>query len=458
MGIMNQRGINIFISSPGDVARERELLEEIISEISKSVRDTLGYHLECKRWEDQIPQASLPPKTKQDEIMKEIGKCQMFILILHKRYGEIPPKQKISRTEMEIELALKLLQKGKDIMFLSYFKKNIPNPDPGDQEKLILLLEEKLEKEKGVLSRKFKSLEDFKNKFTHDLYHALLIKSKAPTKKQEGWKNFWGLDTLEGKPNSRLAIICPAMDKRFANDNIENIWTERLMPFIPFEDFSAVEFIERTLRDINFTEFKTYPTARLPEEIMEINRVWICLPRNRPGVIQLENYKKGLSFMFASNTATNEKYFQWRFRKTKTFMDIKSPLAKYLMQQRRMIESPTWGPEHGKIIAKDFAILARFTDNNTSSDSGILKDFFFAGIRGLGTWGAGWFLFNKCEVFQKLVEPDEKNIQLLLEVTFKDEKIFDVKDVSNQPQSYFDNENNENVVYENIRKYKSGEI
>lgn len=457
MDNINHKGINIFISSPGDVAREREISEEIILNIGKSVRDTLGYHLECNRWENHIPVVPPPLKTIQDVIMEDIDKCQIFILILYKRYGVIDPIYNKSHTEMEIEHALKLLKNGKSIMFLSYFKEIPPDPDRGEQEKAIIGLKKRLQKDE-VWFREFSTPKDFRIKLTHDLYHTILKKFGSSTKKQQAWRKFWNLGIMEDQTCPKLAIICPPLAKKFFSDDSTNIWVERLMPFIPFEDFSTVESIERTLRDINFPEFKTYMTVQLPEELRDLNRVWLCLPRNLPGMLQLDKYKDVRSFQFATNSASKENYLKWFSKEKATWMDIKSPMKYYLKMQRDSIETPFWSPEHGQIIAKDFAVLARLTDTERPTDSGKLKDFFFAGIRGLGTWGTGWYLINKSETFQQYDEKEEKNIQLLLEVTFKNGEIYEVTDVSHQSQSYFENENNEDVIYENIRKYKSGEI
>ncbi len=441
---------NIFISSPGDVSAERQICEDVISSIGISLRDTLGYHLECKRWEHLAPVIPPPLKTIQDVIMEEIDKSQIFILVLFKRYGERDPRYKISHTEMEIARALRLLKKGKNLMFLSYFKEIPPNPDRGDQEKSILELKEKLQKEK-VWFREFSGLEDFRTKLTHDLYNCILRRFGASTRKQAAWRKFWNLGMVEGQTRPRLAIIYPTMDKKLFADDNNKIWLKRLMPVIPFEDFSAVEFIERTLRNINFTEFKTYTAARLPEDWNDMNRVWICLPRNNPGDEQLKKHRRGIKF--AIEAEKDVYHIKWMPRQGSVPIIVNSPLAAYLREQRNDIEDPAWGPKHGRIVARDFAILARLSVESRVKESGKLKDYFFAGIRGLGTWGAGWFLLNKCEAFQKLDENEDANIQLLLEVTFKDEEIFDVRDVSNQPQSYFDAENSEGVIHENIRLY-----
>jgi hypothetical protein len=103
--------IKIFIASPNDVKRERHIADDVIKEVDKVNRSTLGLRVECLRWED------LPPLTPtqddgqfQDVIDRELlSQCNVFVLILNKRYGTIPPGQAISNTEREVEAILNVI-------------------------------------------------------------------------------------------------------------------------------------------------------------------------------------------------------------------------------------------------------------------------------------------------------------------------------------------------------------
>lgn len=83
---------------------------------------------------------------------------------------------------------------------------------------------------------------------------------------------------------------------------------------------------------------------------------------------------------------------------------------------------------------------------------GTLKDFFFAGIRGLGTWGGGWFLDRRYDALRGPCEKENADVQFLLEVTYKDEQVLDVRDVSGEPEGYFQNENNIRTIRTRIRQ------
>ncbi len=67
-----------------------------------------------------------------------------------------------------------------------------------------------------------------------------------------------------------------------------------------------------------------------------------------------------------------------------------------------------------RIIAKDFAILARFRDtkNTIALKDHYLNDYFLSGICGLGTWGAAWFVDRNYEVFKSIDEKEDFNSYL----------------------------------------------
>jgi hypothetical protein len=129
---------------------------------------------------------------------------------------------------------------------------------------------------------------------------------------------------------------------------------------------------------------------------------------------------------------------------------VSSPLNSYLEKQRRDKETKgEWVPELGHVMAKDYAVLARFCEDDDGDDDP-LRDYFVAGIRGLGTWGAGWFIDRRFASFQHLDEGDD--LQLLLEVHFMESRIVEVIDVSGEPQSYFDRESRSSFIQNRIDK------
>ncbi len=135
---------------------------------------------------------------------------------------------------------------------------------------------------------------------------------------------------------------------------------------------------------------------------------------------------------------------------------IRSPLSRYLKEQRKDLDlSGEWQPQFGNIIAKDYAVFARFKDikNKDKTSEGFLYDYFIAGIRGLGTWGATWYLDRNYKQIP-IDDNEENDVQILLEVIFRDDTIYDVRDVSDEPASYFEKENSINEIRKKIQKYK----
>ncbi len=126
---------------------------------------------------------------------------------------------------------------------------------------------------------------------------------------------------------------------------------------------------------------------------------------------------------------------------------INSPLKTYLELQREdEMKGGEWRANLERIVAKDYAVFARFKDNNKHIDmrSGNLYDYFFAGIRGLGTWGAAYFLDRRSKIL--LNYDPSTDIQILLEVTYWDGRILEITDVSDKPSSYFRVQNQKNTI------------
>ena len=62
------RRFRIFVSSPGDCAREREVLDEVVERINRSESDRGDFFLQTFKWEDDVvPRIGPPPQTVVDE-------------------------------------------------------------------------------------------------------------------------------------------------------------------------------------------------------------------------------------------------------------------------------------------------------------------------------------------------------------------------------------------------------
>ncbi len=307
---------------------------------------------------------------------------------VHNSGGSVEPGFKKSNTEREIETALRLARQKPKFRFLSYFRDVREVSDAGPEMVKVSALKERLGKRK-IIYRSFQQNRDFAPLLTHDLYETL-IKIRHHTNKQRALRNFWRLGVPDKAASSALAIVYPAIGVSDGfRPPFDWYWLKRLVPGVVFEDSKALRKIEKTLRLIEITDFHAYSTSNKPSGIEDMNRVWICLPRNARALDYYASYANRVRFTFKiGKTIESEAALVWRTGNDE--FTIRSPLSKYLAEQRRDFDTNSgWDPKMGNIVAKDYAVLARMHSEAESPvmQDGVLKDFFLAGIRGLGTWG-----------------------------------------------------------------------
>jgi len=220
--------LKIFISSPSDVADERVIAENVIAAVNVSCRDTLGIQTEAHTWKHLPPLTGLPENTIQKRINEEVRKCNVFVLLLYKRYGAIESGRKTSNTEREIEVALQMLAEDEPMILLSYFRELPPNTDRGGQEEKVRRLRVSLAN-RNIWFRAYQTPDEFRERFTHDLYHTIL-ENFVFSDKQKALKRFWRFGTQEGITHPRLVIAYPPLDRYFMREEIpDKIWLKRLV-------------------------------------------------------------------------------------------------------------------------------------------------------------------------------------------------------------------------------------
>ncbi len=440
-----------FISSPGDVKEERKLAEEAIDGINKTIRDTLSTIIDARKWEHLSPVApNFPEEKLQDILNKEVERCQFFILILYKRYGTTQQGYSISNTEREIETILRVHQRNPKLRILTYFKELEPNADPGEQETKVRDLRNRLEN-MGLPYKSYNNASEFNLLLTHDLYDVVLRIQHSSFKKQ-ALRKFWQFGEVDRPNIPRIAILYPPVERNLMIDgNTPNYWIRKLANQIAFEDHKAISKIENNLNLLGlYKSYRVYPHTNQPHDLPWMNRIWLCLPRNKLGLRELQKHAN-LRFDLPL-TGSRPSIIRWK-NKEGSFFNILSPMAKYLKRQRNKMDiSREWHGELTQMIAKDFAVVARIKRDQIDSEEH-LWDYFFAGIRGLGTWGAVWFIDKEYKQLKQF--DDEEDIELLLEVTYQDGRILSVNNVSDQPESYFDIANENQTVEKFIREYRN---
>src|SRR4051794_8776467 len=76
----------VFLASPGDLQPERGRVKVNIDEFNVTIGRHFGYYIELLGWEDTLPGAYRP----QSKINEDVDRCELFIGVLWRRWGEPP--------------------------------------------------------------------------------------------------------------------------------------------------------------------------------------------------------------------------------------------------------------------------------------------------------------------------------------------------------------------------------
>ena len=445
----------VFISSPGDVEQERKVAEKIINNVNRTLRETLHVCLDVIMWEKFPPE--MTERTIQNRINEKVATCDFFLLILNKRYGSSEHGEHLSNTEREVNA---MLESKRKFIFLTYYKavtmdeRTLKDP----QYRQLLELKERLGQNHNALMKKFKNTHNFEEEFTHHLYETILSE-QTHNFKEEKLKMFWSLGSIENSNRPETIIVYPPIPRKWmASDDDEHFWHRRLQPNVFFEDFKAISKIAKMMNLVKakFKVYSNYTFSMIEADSQPKNIIWICLPRQQAAINELRNKYPDRRFDIVPRGKKKEARIRWKNRDG-DFFDIHSPMNSYLMTQRLYIDRETeWNIDLRNVIAKDFAIVARMKKKipQDSEWTGTkVKEYFIAGIHGLGTWGATCYLDRNYHSFN--FDTDE-DIQMLLEITYENGVVKEVIDVSDNDIDYFKNENELDTVMANVRHFQAG--
>lgn len=206
---------------------------------------------------------------------------------------------------------------------------------------------------------------------------------------------------------------------------------------------------------VGLGEYKVYSKFDLPADFDKSNIIWICLPRQKRGLNTLKS-RNDKNFDIIPRNKNHEPFIRWQ-GKDGVWMNIKSPLIKYIEQQRPYVDpEDDWNKSLGNIVARDYAIIARFNrivQYNETPGMDKLKEYYLTGIHGLGTWGAAWYIDRFYGRFMDSNIEDMDSVQILVEVEYCDGRINYVKDVSDFPAEYFEEQQKLVTVKRVIKEY-----
>jgi hypothetical protein len=409
--------IPVFIASPSDVAKEREITEAAVHALAPRLARLFGVTVVPLRWEQFAPISSFDATHPQVGILRRIEPFSIFVGIVWKRYGTPVSGSDHSGTEMEFEHALHHRDR---ISILSYFREA---PGRLPKEKKARAQRKKVEKlkrrfhEEGVNWSSYATPDDFEHRIFGDLMEAALrlILSEEPRKPTDYLRFFKFGSHHRVRSRPLLIVYPPVTDPGPGHKKPIYNWRDRLLPHVIYEDSKAIQDIEEAMRLIG-REYKTVTTDS-PDLDMAQNgdRVWVCLPRNRRARRVLERLGDRVRFRFESikgGRGRAELVLQWRGRGG-SWIRIRSPLRRYLDKSNRPDREVPWKPLHGYAYAKDYAVFARFRvpSNWHAPDSGEhFYHYFVGGIRGLGTWGVG-----------HLIDHESSNLVTMAEVSIRNQ-------------------------------------
>ena len=158
-----QRTIRVFIASPGDLAVERRAFKDVLDELNAGFGEGLNVKFEALGWEDTLASTG---RRSQSVINVEVDRADVFVLTMHRRWGqEAPDAQPYSSyTEEEFHRAFDRWKETKAPEIFVFFKHIDPGQmaDAGPQLQKVLDFRRSLEESRQVLYHEFTDRRDAK--------------------------------------------------------------------------------------------------------------------------------------------------------------------------------------------------------------------------------------------------------------------------------------------------------
>ncbi|MEK6258898.1 MAG: tetratricopeptide repeat protein [Planctomycetota bacterium] len=162
--------IRVFIASPGDLAVERRAFKDMIEELNNGFGDGAGKRFEALGWEDTLASTG---RRSQSVINQEVDRSDIFVLVMHRRWGQEAPDAKpySSYTEEEFHRAYDRWKNTASPEIFVFFK-HIDSgqmADAGPQLQKVLDFRKSLEESRLVLYHGFADEQEFKSEVNRHL-------------------------------------------------------------------------------------------------------------------------------------------------------------------------------------------------------------------------------------------------------------------------------------------------
>jgi hypothetical protein len=425
---------------------------EAINDLNRKFEHLFGTVLQPVTWEAFRPAVEAEKSTSvQEPITRRLAKCLWFVGILNRRYGT-PVDDAAGRSGTHEEFMF-ALEHREQINILSYFRDDPRTAETTDDIEQIDLLNRLKSDLRSAHVRyvPYQTPDEFGKRILLDLMEAFL-EIVTDLRRKEFLGRFFRFGVRKREREPSVLIAYPPIHKHLRSDYD---WKSRLVPNVVYEDFKAIQKLEAALMSLGVVD---YGSITVPNEKLDPpgNRIWLCISRNDVAARELRALGNRARFTFEPATdAPAGRYLTWRQRDQ--LLRVQSPLHHYLTLQRPA-KRALWDRSYGRIIARDYAVISRFrvadADRHTS-----FYHYYVAGIRGLGTWGAGWYV-DRCyeDLASASDAADTEDVQILVETTFSNFRIREVRNVSNEPKEFFDLRSSEEFIRAEIAEWRSGSV
>jgi hypothetical protein len=172
------RLIKVFLASPGDVAREGDLVRETFDSINRALGEKEGVRFEVRNWKtDSYPAYGSDAQSLLNDQIADMSQYDLFIGIMWNRFGTPTPRAD-SGTEEEFLRAVESFEKTGSPWIMFYFNQAPFNPiSVSDAEQKMKVLEFKGKVQGKALIYDYNGAENFQQNFRNHIESWLVKES-----------------------------------------------------------------------------------------------------------------------------------------------------------------------------------------------------------------------------------------------------------------------------------------
>jgi tetratricopeptide (TPR) repeat protein len=222
MSETEKRKIRVFIASPNDLAEERRIFRKAIDQLNIGFGDGANVEFIPLGWEDTLASTG---RRSQSVINQDIDSCDVFILAMHRRWGQEAPDAKpySSYTEEEFHRALERWKKDGTPEIFVFFKRvdAVSEADPGAQLSKVIKFRQHLEETRQILYHYFDSPDSFLKEV--DTHLRAYAKGDLPKAEDRDDTVVLPIAALQEVEKAKQIALQKTEEARQANDVAEKI-------------------------------------------------------------------------------------------------------------------------------------------------------------------------------------------------------------------------------------------